>query len=150
MNNIKSMDEKDKQLLLIELCARVRNGVMVSFNGCGGSPRQLTSYDNHYTEFFCAGSFTGLKLEEIKPHLRSMEDMTEEEMDEVEKILGNENIFDFMANGDIVLRKGCFNQKQLVELHDFLCSIHVDDCGLIDKGLAIKVTKENNPYERRD
>ena len=86
-------------------------------------------------------------VEEVKPYLRSMEDMTEEEMDEVEKILGNENIFDFMANGDIVLRKGCFNQKQLVELHNFLCSIHVDDCGLIEKGYAEKVTKENNPYK---
>lgn len=86
-------------------------------------------------------------VEEVKPYLRSMEDMTEEEMDEVEKILGNENIFDFMANGDIVLRKGCFNQKQLVELHNFFCSIHVDDCGLIEKGLAEKVTKDNNPYK---
>lgn len=29
---------------------------------------------------------------------------------------------------------------------DYLNSIHVDYKGLIEKGLAIKVTTENNPY----
>ena len=31
---------------------------------------------------------------------------------------------------------------------DFYNSHHLDYRGLIEKGLAIEVTKENNPYER--
>ena len=34
-----------------------------------------------------------------------------------------------------------------IESIDYLNTIHVDYRGLIPKGLAIAVTKENNPYE---
>lgn len=83
----------------------------------------------------------------IKPYLRPMSSMTEEECDMVEEILGDKCIFDFMSNGDIVLKQGQFSQNKLAKLCDYYASIHVDYRGLIEKSLAIEVTEENNPYE---
>ena len=37
--------------------------------------------------------------------------------------------------------------EDIEELLDYLRSIHIDFNGLIDMGLAIEVTKENNPYQ---
>lgn len=142
------MTQENKKLLLQDLCTRLPYNVKIAFQVGNNilDIRIFTGKDYDYLKYYhFIDEFTNCTF---KPYLRPMEDMTEEEMDEVEKILGNENIFDFMANGDIVLRKGCFNQKQLAELHNFLCSIHVDDCSLIEKGLAICITKENSPYEK--
>ena len=52
-----------------------------------------------------------------------------------------------MSNGDIVLKKGQFSQNKLSKLYDYYNSIYVDYRGLIERGLAIEITKEDNPYE---
>ena len=90
------------------------------------------------------GSYRKVRKYSCKPYLRPMEDMTEEECDMVETILGDENIFDFMRNGDIVLKEGKFTQEMLSRLYDYLNSIHVDYRGLINKGLALEAP--NNMY----
>jgi hypothetical protein len=62
-----------------------------------------------------------------------MSNMTEEEKNELGKI---------SCEGNIEHKYGIFYRSQ-----DYLNSIHVDYRGLIEKGLAIAVTKENNPYK---
>lgn len=145
------MKQENKELLIKDLSARLQYNVKIladidkTFEGGVISTLKVINLKKDWVEL--QDVFTPFKFNEIRPYLRPMSSLTEEEMDEVEKILGNENIFDFMADGDILLRKGCFNQKQLVEFHNFLCSIHVDFMGLIEKGLAIEVTEDNNPYK---
>jgi hypothetical protein len=140
------MEQEDKELLLKDLCARLPYGVKIELMPIiKGKCTVLTPI--LLRDYFISDDVNYL------PYLRPMSSMTEEECDKVEEILGNDCIFDFMGNGDIVLHKGNFTQKTLSKLYDFYNSIHVDyhtdDEGrtMIEKGLAIEVTEDNNPYK---
>ena len=124
-NNV--MTQEEKQLLLIDLFARLPYGVkcLVNFKGTKytmtlkiGSPN---SFDNwvFYNEKYsiCSNDF--------KPYLRPMSSMTEEENKKLDEI---------------------WLKQTIKEGADYLNSIHVDYRGLIEKGLAIEVTENNNPY----
>ena len=150
------MIQEDKQLLLKDLCARLpyRVKVKTPYNVAefvGIVDRKGVRKDIDYTDIVTDKQTYPLRY--CQPYLRPMSNMTEEECDKVEEILGNDCIFDFMGNGDIVLHKGNFTQKTLSKLYDFYNSIHVDyhtdDEGktMIERGLAIEVTEENNPYK---
>ena len=73
----------------------------------------------------------------IKPYLRPMSSMTEEERKEY-----NEYLFHGVSIGSIL------NTATACELIDWLNKNHFDYRGLIPKGLAIEVTEENNPYKK--
>lgn len=154
------MKQEDKNLLLKDLSSRLPYGVF-----CVGTTYELDDDGERYipvkvkdtlsevhnynleTASVRLGLISPCKLETVKPYLRPMSNMTEEEMDKIEELLGNKCIFDFMSNGDVSLHQGNFTQNTLSKLYDFYNSIHVDYRGLIEKGLAIEVTAENNPYE---
>ena len=76
-------------------------------------------------------------LSNVKPYLRPMSSMTEEEINEFHKLrlihinYGLEPLQCVLSVNEI----------------DWLNKNHFDYRGLIEKGLSIKVTKENNPYE---
>ena len=73
---------------------------------------------------------------DYKPYLRPMSSMTEEERNEY-----NEYLF---YGSSIGLSS---NTATAYELIDWLNKKMFDYLGLIPKGLAIEVTKENNPYK---
>ena len=79
--------------------------------------------------------------EYIKSYLRPMSNMTEEEKEEYEKVceLDTEILTKHPMNGEPF--------PALYNSIDWLNKNHFDYRGLIEKGLAIEVTKENNPYE---
>jgi len=123
------MLREDKELLLKDLCARLPYGVKIELTWwvmdegtCINTIlepdhiEQLLKDEDDYTE--------------IKPYLRPMSSMTEEEKKEY---------FNRTMTIDIV--------KTSKEVIDYCLSHHFDYRGLIEKGLAIAVTKENNPYE---
>jgi len=136
------MTKKEKNLLLKDLCGRLPYGVKMLFNNEHKftldqmNPRQYSGKDGHGVIFDFGGKV--YSVEDCKPYLRPMDNMTEEECDMVEVILGDENIFDFMRNGDIILKEGNFTQVMLSRLYDYFNSIHVDYRGLIPKGLALE------------
>ena len=77
------------------------------------------------------------RIESIKPYLRPMSSMTEDEINE------------FILISDTVLWLG--NKRSTcmlsIEQINWLSAHHFDFLGLIPKGLAIEVTEENNPYK---
>ena len=78
-------------------------------------------------------------MEMVKPYLRPLTSMTDYERKEYNDIV--KNIIDFYdcpKSEDV-----CF----FVVLIDWLNANHFDYRGLIERGLAIKVTPDNNPYE---
>jgi len=84
--------------------------------------------------------FYGWNSFEIRPYLRPMSSMTEEEKNELESITfplmekdwdGNEN-------------PACIRWIDIPKYMDFILSHHFDYQGLIEKGLAIEATEENN------
>lgn len=72
-----------------------------------------------------------VKIDTIKPYLRPMSSITEEERKIFAKLL-----FSDLSGVN----------EDFYKSIDYLNSIHVDYRGLIEKGLAIEVTHKNNPY----
>lgn len=133
------MTQEDKQLLLVDLCARLPYGVF-----CVGTTYELDDDGERYipvkvkdtlteihnykleTASVRLGLISSCKLETVKPYLRPMSSMTEEEHKEYER---------WLPDG------------YCIDTFDWLNSHHFDYRGLIEKGLAIAVTEENNPYK---
>lgn len=130
------MTQEEKQLLLKDLCARLPYGVIVSVTD--GTIKykayiESVSYKNIQVSpvsDFNFTAYTFYKISEIKPYLRPMSSMTEEERNEH---------FGRTMTIDIV--------QASKEVIDWLNKHHFDYRGLIPMGLAIEVTKENNPYK---
>lgn len=118
------MTKEEKDLLLQDLCARLPYGVKIQYDIYGIYDLTVDKL-NAYIK--------GIK--NIKPYLRPMSNMTEEEYNEVGDLLKAEdpnlNLDEVMATIEI----------------DWLNAHHFDYRGLIEKGLAIEVTKDNNSYK---
>ena len=120
------MTKEEKELLLKDLCARLPYGVMVldEATNCIGELFDIsTTYDVQYetetdTEFQTTYN--------IKPYLRPMSSMTEEEKKEFDT-------FKFLANtGDKYL------SYEMSRFVDWLNQHMFDYRGLIEKGLALE------------
>lgn len=129
------MTQKNKELLLTDLCARLPYGIMVledinkEFDG--GYISKLTTITEIKGEkmFLTKNSLTPVTIEEIRPYLRLMSSMTDEEYSELKKISSYygfapfEYIHDWAPN---------------YEMTDWLNAHHFDYRGLIPKDLAFE------------
>ena len=125
------MTQEEKELVLKDICTRLPYGVYVEISWEYSKTDVYTSLE--YYEFPNIDSLLNIFWDEkcisIKPYIRPMSSMTEEE----KKIYTSKQsvIFDF--KGD-----------KLDNYHslDYLNSIHVDYRGLIEKELAVKASEE--------
>lgn len=120
------MTQEDKSLLLKDLCARLPYGAVYHRND--GANIKLNEIDVDH----CRLNYTDdIEGRDCKPYLRPMSSMTEEEWKEYRDIT-------------CCLIENCEAWNEV----DWLNKHHFDYRGLIEKGLAIEVTEENNPYKR--
>lgn len=126
------MTQEDKNLLLKDLCARLPYGVKVQHQHQDylNEVQTIEHISRQYGEIETE-SVLGF-VDDFKPYLRPMSSMTDEEKKEYAKRL-------FADLGGVY--------KDYYKALDYLHTIHVDYRGLIEKGLAIAVTEENNPYK---
>lgn len=120
------MEENLKQLLLKDLSARLPYKVKVCLyekETC-----ILLGIDGY--EVYLDVDSDSFRIESIKPYLRPLSSMTEEEKNEH---------FGRTMTIDIV--------QTSKEVINWLNAHHFDYNRLIEKGLAIEVTEENNPYK---
>ena len=125
------MTYEDKELLLQDLCARLPYGVLCNIGL--KYPFQLQRIfvdrlDGILLDFYEDGDNYQVYLSEVKPYLRPMSSMTEEEWTDYQKI----RMIDWV-NGDI---NGTFINAGLIV--DWLNKNHFDYRGLIPKGLAFE------------
>ena len=154
----KSMTQEDKELLLRDLCARLPYGVIVNYKDNEYdwhrwkiSTLHALSYSKdgtlidtdsegwiEYTEYKGCGmtiSSRPLHLEKVKPYLRPMSSMTEEEM----KVLCNPAIelelkhLSLNSDGPSIASMASSTYQI-----DWLNTHHFDYRGLIEKGLALE------------
>ena len=132
------MTQEDKELLIRDLCARLPYGVKVQFhlpnyntNCFDDKIGEVFEIGNVFTHVHCHGIDYLPNTYRIKPYLRPMSSMTEEEKKELIKFRWTTN------NGEPRMYEWC----------DYANSHHLDYRGLIPKGLAVEVTEENNPYK---
>ena len=122
------MEQKDKELLLKDLCARLPYGVMVYDNSHGSygesklinigiDGSMLIDNENNDIQYYPI-------ISEVKPYLRPLESMTEEEKKEYDKLL-------FWKSQIKVFESD-------LKVFDWLNSHHFDYRGLIEKGLALE------------
>lgn len=122
------MTTEEKELLLKDLCARLPYHCQV-FKVYVDDLDETHGY-SLTLDTWCVDEFNADKAV-VKPYLRPMSSMTEEEK----------------KRYDDILTKMYYHEKStLGDISDYLNSIHVDYRGLIPKGLAIEVNEDNNHY----
>lgn len=131
------MTQQDKDLLLRDLCARLPYGVK-----CYDADNNIVFTLNDFDEFSSVWPITNNGnscMEFCKPYLRPLSSLTQEERDK------------FCDIGGVISYRPTDGKQYIVafvpEALDYLNSIHADYRGLIEKGLAIEVTNDNNPYK---
>ena len=145
------MTNKEKEILEKDLCARLADGVLVNEDIFNNTVR-LTSYDP--TALY---PFKGIPLnrdthtydyyyttDELKPYLRPISSMTEEEIAEFRELGGLISFKDETRERATV---ASFTMDAIDYLNKKRISYRtIGGEDMFSLGLAIKVTEENNPY----
>lgn len=134
------MKQEDKQLLLQDLCARLPYRVKCIIEGLDDCTLMPSDIEEE---------------REIKPYLRPMSSMTEDEIEELKELcsiyLPCDKPMMFEDYGIIVFTHHIIHDSYSFKFDskvvDWLLAHHFDFRCLIEKGLAIEVTEENNPYK---
>ena len=130
------MTPEEKELLLKDLCARLPYNVKVKVE-CGDIPYAPTILSKLDIKRKVALFNFEVKIENCKPYLRPMSSMTGEECVEFKWL--NDKC-DAMPTFEYV-------PIENYRIFDWLNRHHFDFRNLIERGLAIEVTEENNPYK---
>ena len=132
------MNKEDKELLLKDLSARLPFGVYADIWWNDG-----IVVDKCFINTTVISDLICNEIRVIKPYLRPMSSMTEEEKEEVVKFIGVTGKANII--GDIMLKykRDYIMVSESVKLIDWLNAHHFDFRNLIDKGLAIGSTRRN-------
>ena len=144
------MTNEEKQLLLKDLCGRLPYGVMLDTpNGnkpllalvSSKSYNTIIEYDDYHENEDDKSEWEGGDVELIKPYLRPMSSMTEEEFEDLNKQVGHKLERD---KGEITNCSRGFGDGweclDIIDMHnviDWLNANCFDYRGLIPKGLAL-------------
>ena len=150
------MTQEEKQLLLQDLCGRLSYGIFVSIEQYDGTKicrkvRGIIDMKKFYVDGDDLAS-ESFDLSDYRPYLRPMSSMTEEERRTIEASIENkcrqywELILSSTEKSGYYYNCG-FSLDSIDNMVKLLNGYHFDYRGLIGKGLAIEVTKENNPYK---
>ena len=136
------MTEKDKELLLKDLCARLPYGVKISIPDLWTQKREIEILDEIFKgdDGLYRVNSKGQCIEHIRPYLFPLSSMTEEQKREYEDTL----VYHDYTKGGWTIAK-TFNDEYVIPYWfvDFCNKNHLDYRGLIPKGLAIDCTNLN-------
>lgn len=137
------MIKEEKNLLFRDLCVRlpyhVRCKIWLKDGTTEEGPLDL---EHNYADVLL-NAFYYNDIKDIKPYLRPMSSMTDEEKVEYENTFASVyDVDDYGEDAD------SWHEEFSIHSLDWLNKNHFDYRGLIEKGLAIEVTEENNPYEK--
>ena len=139
------MTQEEKELLLRDLSARLPYGVLCHINGDTNTPRKLSRIEVDELDGILLDFWTDREdylsmqvyLSEVKPYLRPMSSMTEEEEKEYKHLVAFSGSPNGAANFTDWLNKKMFAYRTIDGN---------DGKDMFELGVALKVTEENNPY----
>ena len=140
------MTQEDKQLLIKDLCARLPYRVKIELTWWvmdEGTCMNTTLEPDHIEQLLNDEDGDT----EIKPYLRPISSMTNEEKEELRISYGflySDYPFDDEDEDEDSIEG---HYEPSVETFDWYNKKMFDYRGLISKGLAIAVTEDNNPYK---
>ena len=143
------MTQEEIQLLLKDLSARLSYGVMcqVDDGAAGLNDGKLIEIDiSKELVRFEVDYYWDAYIDDVKPYLRPMSSMTDEEKREYFSFIGGQQPFDCDFSAYPIEYKFIY-EHDINSYIDWLNAHHFDYRGLIECGLAIAVTEENNPYK---
>ena len=134
------MTQEDKELLTKDICARVLYGVKAQYYDSENECLDIDTIE--YVDIsrkepeVGIGQY-GIDIDKVKPLLRPLSSLTEQEIIEL---------------GKIDMKRIIFSSRHLTyhldgEIVDWFNKNHIDFRGLIPNGLAIAVTEDNNQYK---
>jgi hypothetical protein len=143
------MTQEEIQLLIQDICARLQSGLICSIyreddEGFGWRDAKCKGYfqNNGSYEFYFDDVITVDNIERLKPYLRPLSSMTEEEFDEIKRRW----VFteDCRDENDLmdVINRGTIDTFDAYSFIDWLNKKYFDYRGLIEKGLAIEASEE--------
>lgn len=135
------MEQEEKQLILQDLCARYPYGIYVladvykTFDG--GIIGKVIGVNIETGLVYLEGVLTPFSIDQIKPYLRSMSSMTDEEKREYNSFFGGQKPFDsdfyaYQKEYKFVYEWDVANYVNWLNAH------YLDFRGLIPKNLAIE------------
>ena len=135
------MTQEEKQLLLKDLCARLPYVTYYDLSYYGHKTRailqEFIATKEPLKSLVKVNTIVGpIPYENIKPYLRPLSSMTEEERKEFMHIFDGPIIYD--ENSNLVTGFECNTFEQFVLLENWLNSHHFDYRGLIEKSLALE------------
>ncbi|MGN1125175.1 MAG: hypothetical protein ACI4SM_03215 [Candidatus Gastranaerophilaceae bacterium] len=146
------MTREEKDLLIKDLSSRLLYGVKISIPDLFISSIKNIEVLNEIVkgdDDLYRVNDGGILIEYVKPYLRPISSMTEEEVDKLFNILNinQNNESEWLKVNDINIIR-LFTQEgkdfyEIAKAMDYLYSIHIDFRGLIEKGLAIDATGKN-------
>ena len=140
------MEKTDRELLIKEISSRLPYGIKVQVFGWDEEKGEVAvplkvysiNTDGYISLDYNHYDVESVYIEDCLLYLRPMSSMTEEEKKDIEE--GIIEIFECSSTMTLYL----YDFERMI---DWLNAHHFDYRGLIEKGLAIEVTKENNPYK---
>lgn len=135
------MTQKDKKLLLKDLCARLPYGVKGNFQN--SDDRLLCSVKIYYHHLVTASGNEGMVMTgDIKPYLFPLSSMTEGQYEKFIIISGWDGDYEDIKSGKFSC-VGYIGLDYIYDTLDWLNANHFDYRGLIEKNLAINATNLN-------
>ena len=136
------MKEEHKQLLLKDLCARLPYGVSIKTEGDDEFYTLLSVHPNKDIALIgldmnSVYATSKVIIDKIKPYLRPMSSITEEEHDELFSTQYNAEMEEIKNSGDYLKASIIGDMAK----YDWLNSHHFDYRGLIDNELALEAPK---------
>ena len=142
------MKQTDKEILMKDLCEKLLYktyvktakgiGYVYAINNSQLVELSVANNSEYWSEVF--------NIDKIKPYLRPMTSMTEEEVFEIDSMgfsywttmINN----DLRHRGPMSLLDAIITHHKMVKLIDWLNEHHIDYRGLIEKGLALEAPKD--------
>lgn len=143
------MTQEEISLLLQDLCARLPYGVIcqVDDGAAGLNDGKLVEIDiSKELVRFDADYHWDAYIDDVKPYLRPMSSMTEEEDNEWCG-LNVDPLLEAVGERHTRVEDSMLRAKSQYQPTEWLNAHHFDYRGLIPMGLAVEVTPENNPYK---
>ena len=136
------MTQKDKDLLLKDLCGRLTYGVKVKFGDSKPALLTVIERDEFGWQIGSEDEFDGMItiIDNIKPYLFPLSSMTKEQVDQVSDEIDH-LLLESLRNRETGFT--IIDCKQHVYPIDWFNKNHFDYRGLIEMGLAIDATDKN-------
>ena len=129
------MTNEQKQLLLKVLCEQLPYGVIGNLSDKGADVYATEKLNIYGLENFIFDTM------DVKPYLRPMSSMTEEERLELSRLTGDKFKFYLYTWEPEIICYEKYNYLEGLKVLDWLNAHHFDYRGLIERGLALEAPK---------